>query len=99
MFKHYRSTSEKKLQHAVCQENCPEDPLPSSFSCAFAHKTFAESLAELCRQSAARGQLLNLDREKEDSRETALVGKEECRTENQKTGPLEVRMNKHQCQG
>lgn len=99
MFKHYRSTSEKKLQHAVCQENCPEDPLPSSFSCAFAHKSFAESLAELCRQSAARGQLLNLDREKEDSRETASVGKEECRTENQKRGPLEVRMSKHQCQG
>lgn len=53
---------------------------------------------ELCRESASRERLLNLERGKENSGETASVVKEECRTEKQKRGPLEARKNKLQCQ-
>lgn len=54
---------------------------------------------ELCRETAAREQLLILERKKEDIGETASVGKKKCRIEKQKSGPLEVRKNKQECQG
>lgn len=54
---------------------------------------------ELCREIAAREQLLILQREKEDSGGTASLGKKKSRTEKQKCGPVEVRKNKQECQG